>query len=249
MKFGIDLVDDAANPRRVDSIFYSHQPHTQKWTTHRGVDDFIELLPAPHIQQKVFDKFFADTNPYLMFLSQGLVEDISACLNEPSIPDLSTLPLPHASTNHRKKERAALLLFTVLATGASHVDQPIKGLDPADRYKLIAMELLAQLGDHLTLECVQALLLMTWKEEGCNHSEQAWLHLGISTISFLADSKVMQSELHITSVSIVRAKLGRFSTTRKEESEISVGGGVLLPKVWYHFVSVDLQQSTKMISM
>jgi|SRR5271169_47452 len=44
------------------------------------------------------------------------------------------------------------------------------------------MELLAQLGDPLTLECVQAFLLMTWKEEGCNYSEQTWLHLG--TFSF-----------------------------------------------------------------
>jgi hypothetical protein len=118
-----------------------------------------------------------------MFLSRDLVEDISTCLMEPSSLDLHVLRLPHASTSHRKKERAALLLFTVLATGASHLEQPITGLDEADRYKLLAMELLAQLGDHLTLECVQALLLMTWKEEGCNHSEQAWLHLGISPFS------------------------------------------------------------------
>lgn len=184
MKFGIVLMDDATNCRRVDSLFHSRQPHTQKWAIDRNVDDFIALLPPLQVQRKVFDRYYADTNPYLMFLPRELVEEISICLTEPMTPDLSILPLPHASTNHRKKERAALLLFTVLATGASHLDRPIKGLDPADRYKLIAMELLAQLGDHLTLECVQALLLMTWKEEGCNHSEQAWLHLGINTIDF-----------------------------------------------------------------
>src|SRR5271170_6360390 len=98
---------------------------------------------------------------------------------EPSAADLDVLRLPHASTSHRKKERAWLLLFTVLVTGASHLEHPIMRMDPANQYKLLAMQLLAQLGDHLTLECVQALLLMTWKEEGCNHSEQAWLHLGI----------------------------------------------------------------------
>ncbi len=155
----------------VDSPMHTRNPHTQKWATERDVDDFIMLLPPSEAQQKVFDRFFSDTSPYLMLLSRELVEDISSCLMDPGPTDLSDLGLPHASTNPRKKERAALLLFAVLATGASHLERPIKGLDRPERYKLLAMELLAQLGDHLTLECVQSLFLMTWKEEGCDYSE------------------------------------------------------------------------------
>jgi len=36
----------------------------------------LRFLPPFHVQRKVFDRFFAATNPYLMFLSQDLLEDI-----------------------------------------------------------------------------------------------------------------------------------------------------------------------------
>ena len=71
-----------------------------------------------------------------------------------------------------------MLLFAVLATGINHLEQPLLGLNTTIDYKQLTVDLLAQLGDHLTLETVQALLLLTWKEEGCSHSEQAWVHLG-----------------------------------------------------------------------
>ena len=91
---------------------------------------------------------------------------------------LSHLRLAHASTRHRQNERAVMLLFAVLATGINHLEQPLLGLNTTIDYKQLTVDLLAQLGDHLTLETVQALLLLTWKEEGCSHSEQAWVHLG-----------------------------------------------------------------------
>ena len=79
-----------------------------------------------------------------------------------------------------------MLLFAVLATAINHLEQPLPGLDTSIDYKQLTVDLLAQLGDHSTLETVQVLLILTWKEEGCSHSEQAWVHLGTVLSSILA---------------------------------------------------------------
>jgi hypothetical protein len=110
-------------------------------------------------------------------MDREMVNGIAEYLASPP-SSRSRLILPHASTHHRSRERAALLIFTILAVGISHIEEPIEGLDMSDRYHNLVMELLFRLRDHVTIEMVQALLMLTWKEEGCDRLQQAWLHMG-----------------------------------------------------------------------
>jgi hypothetical protein len=171
--------------RRMTSTLCAHRKQTERWTYSRDLDQFILLLPAIEVRQRLIDRFFVDTNPYLIFLNRKLVEDISAACADPSLKSLSELRLPHASTRHRQNERAIMLLLAVIATGINHLEQALPGLDKSIDYKQLTIDLLAQLGDHSTLETVQILLMLTWKEEGCSHPEQAWIHLGNFWFSLL----------------------------------------------------------------
>lgn len=172
--------------RRITSTLCAHRKQTERWTYSRDLDQFIFFLPPLEVRQRLIDRFFADTNPYLIFMNRKLVEDISSACADPSLNLLSDLRLPHASTRHRQNERAVMLLLAVIATGINHLEQPFQGLDTSIDYKQLTVDLLAQLGDHSTLETVQVLLMLTWKEEGCSHSEQAWVHLGNLRSSVLA---------------------------------------------------------------
>jgi hypothetical protein len=167
-----------SDSRRMTSTLCADRKQTERWTYSRDLDQFIYLLPSIEVRQRLIVRFFADTNPYLIFMNRKLVEDISLACADPSLNLLSDLRLPHASTRHRQNERAVMLLLAVIATGINHLEQPLPGLDTSIDDKQLTVDLLAQLGDHSTLETVQVLLMLTWKEEGCSHSEQAWVHLG-----------------------------------------------------------------------
>jgi len=108
--------------------------------------------------------------------------DISVYLSLPGTGSFGYIPAsPHTSSRDRYRERATLILYTIFLLALSHLSEHVEGIrGTRDDYYNAVLDPLDQLDDHLTLETVQVLLMLRWREQGYDQSQRAWLHLGIS---------------------------------------------------------------------
>jgi len=149
-------------------------------------NNHLWLLPSLPAQQRLLDIYFTDWHHYMPFLDQGMCGELSVYLSLPATDSLDHIPaLPHTSSRNRYRERATLILYAIFLVAMSHMSEPLKCIPgtPDDYYHAI-LDLLDQLDDHLTLETVQVLLMLSWREQGCDQSQRAWLHLGINLKAF-----------------------------------------------------------------
>jgi hypothetical protein len=146
----------------------------------RPASNHLWLLPSLAAQQRLLDVYFTDLHHYIQFLDQDMCVQISVYLSLGSFDHIPALP--HTSSRNRYRERATLILYAVFLLALSHLSEPIKGVPGTrDDYYHAVLDLLDQLDDHPTLETVQVLLMLTWREQGCDQSQRAWLHLGINS--------------------------------------------------------------------
>jgi hypothetical protein len=146
----------------------------------KSVQQYLRLLPSHAAQAKLLEIYFADSHPYLRFLDYKQCIDISTYMlfsdSLSSVPP----PLPQASSNERYKERALLLLLAIFMISLTHVTEPMDGVHAStDEMYTAVIDLMHQLEDYFCLELVQVSLLLTWREQGTDQSQQEWLHLGI----------------------------------------------------------------------
>lgn len=146
----------------------------------KSVERYLRLLPSHAAQAKLLEIYFSDSHPYLRFLDYKQCVDISTyMLFSDSMSSLPP-PLPQASSNERYKERALLLLFAIFLLALSHVTEPMDGVHASgDEMYTATIDLLHQLEDYFCLELVQVSLMLTWREQGADQSQQEWLHLGM----------------------------------------------------------------------
>ena len=148
----------------------------------RRANNHLWLLPSLAAQQRLLEIYFTNSHPYLQFLDQEMCVDISVYLSLPGTGSFGYIPAsPHTSSRDRYRERATLILYTIFLLALSHLSEHVEGIrGTRDDYYNAVLDPLDQLDDHLTLETVQVLLMLRWREQGYDQSQRAWLHLGIS---------------------------------------------------------------------